>query len=107
MGVILFQLLFCEAPTSIRSVERCPDPEEGPYSMQGKEAYPACRMDSVLMRVIAFVGYFIGDVMNNDDTIKTDQHHDEQNAEGELIEKHTVAPCRNRYAAPASIGYFA
>ena len=75
--------------------------------MQGKETYPACRMDGVLMGVIAFNCNLVGNIVNDDDPVETDQHHDEQNAEGELIEKHTVAPCRNRYAAPASIGYFA
>ena len=75
--MILLLLLLRETPTPFWSVNRGPDPEKGPNGMQGKEADPARGVDGVLMGVVAFDGYLIGDVVNDDHAIEANQHHDE------------------------------
>ena len=45
--------------------------------MQGKQADPTCGVDGILMGMIAFDGDLVGDVVNDNHTVETDQYHDE------------------------------
>jgi hypothetical protein len=63
--------------TSQAKVQRGPDPQERPQYVQGKQADPTRDMNGVGMRVVAFLGNIVRNVMNNDDTIKNHQKNED------------------------------
>ncbi|CST30581.1 Uncharacterised protein [Shigella sonnei] len=66
-------------------IERRPDPQERPDNMQGKQAHPARRMNSVGMGMVALFGNQIRDVMYRDDSIKNHQKDEDQHSQREIV----------------------
>ena len=54
--------------------------------MQGEEAYPPCRVDGVLMRMVSAMRDFVWNVMYRDDPVKYDQNDENQNKERDIVE---------------------
>ena len=55
--------------------------------MQCEQAHPAGRVNRVLMRMIAGFGDSIGDIVDRDDSVEENHHHENQEAEREVVQK--------------------
>jgi hypothetical protein len=55
--------------------------------MKREEAYPACRVDGVLVRVVAVSGDLVWDIVDGDDAIEESDAHEHQQAKGEVVQK--------------------
>ena len=60
--------------------------------MQGEQAYPACNMDRILMRVISFHGNFIGNIMNCNNGIEDKDYDEERHEQCKIIKEHISTP---------------
>jgi len=56
--------------------------------VESKKTDPSGDMNSIGMRVVAFFGDQIRNIVNNDNPIKNDQKNEDQNAQRKIIEKH-------------------
>ncbi len=55
--------------------------------MQGEEAHPACRMDRVLVRMVAVPGDLVRDVMNGNDAVEDGDEDEDEEPEREVVEE--------------------
>src|SRR5688500_2935717 len=61
----------------LRAVRHRPDEHDGPDRMQREQAEPACRVDRVLLRVIALLGDVVGNVVDGEEDVDRQRHaHD-------------------------------
>src|SRR5262249_6165543 len=70
---------------AFRLVRHRPDPEQRPQHMESEQADPACRVDSVCVRMMARFGDLRGNVMDRDDAVKDHNGNKDKQSEGEVV----------------------
>ena len=58
--------------------------------MQGKQTDPPGNMNGILMGMISMLCYFIRDVVDHDDGVKQEHHHEENQKECKIVKKHKM-----------------
>ncbi|MNY13853.1 hypothetical protein D3C86_1470070 [compost metagenome] len=60
--------------------------------MQGEQADPAGHVNGILVGVIAMLGNFIRNVVDDDDPVEHDQDDEHQYSQGNVIKYHRFLP---------------